>query len=382
MANSATCPGRVAVFSPASGARSTTRGTGGGTGMRVRRLTRRHMDRRGAELAGLVVLAGVLELAAGAGLAYLAGFGAMAAVLRNPDWPWLGAMTAALCLSFGGYYCAYRGTYRAEGGYELPRRTLRAVVTAGYGGFFAHRGTTPDDLVLQQAGAAPRESLVRAGTLGGMEQAGLALAGCAASIVVLCLALPSPSMATTLPWAVIPVPAAVVAWWASRQCSARLRGESSSGWRGRVCVLADSTQLAVSILARPIRHWTVWAGMLTFWAAEAFAVWTGLAAFGLRMNGAVLVVGFATGMVFTRRVAPLAGAGLLTLILSLAICYTGAPLPVAAAGIFAYRALTLWLPMPFALAALPVLRQISKSALRSEEPARTGRPATDSRVAE
>lgn len=60
------------------------------------------------------------------------------------------------------------------------------------------------------------------------------------------------------------------------------------------------------------------------------------------------------------------------MILSLAIWSTGAPLAVAAAGIFAYRALTLWLPMPFALAGLPVLRQISKSALRSEEPARTG----------
>jgi hypothetical protein len=65
-------------------------------------------------------------------------------------------------------------------------------------------------------------------------------------------------------------------------------------------------------------------------------------------------------MIVFRRVAPLAGAGTLTLALPLAIWYCGIPLPVAVAGTFAYRAFTLWLPMLFALAALPVLRQISK----------------------
>lgn len=327
---------------------------------------RRRMDRRGTELAGLVALAGVLELVAGTGLAYLAGFGAMWSVLKHPDLLWLAAMAGALCVSFAGYYWAYRGIYRAEGGYALARRPLIAVVTAGYGGFFAHRGTTPDDLVLQQAGAGSRESIVRAGTLGGLEQAGLAVAGCVASIAALCLGLTVPSMAATLPWAVIPVPAAVAAWWACERCGLCLRGRS--GWRGRVCVLADSGRLAAQILARPVRYWTALAGMLTFWAGEMFAVWAGLAVFGFRMNGAALVVGFATGMVFTRRSAPLAGAGILTVILALAIWYCGAPLAVAAAGIFAYRALTLWLPMPFALAALPVLRQISKESLGTEEP--------------
>lgn len=70
-------------------------------------------------------------------------------------------------------------------------------------------------------------------------------------------------------------------------------------------------------------------------------------------------------MVLTRRVAPLAGAGILTVVLSLAIWYSGAPLAVAVAGVFAYRALTLWLPLPSALSTLPVLRQMSKRALRS-----------------
>jgi hypothetical protein len=325
---------------------------------------RRHLERRARELAGLVVLAGLLELAAGTGLAYVAGFGTVWSVLRHPDLIWLSAMAGALCVAFTGYYFAYRGIYRAEGGYRVARRPLIAVVTAGYGGFFTHRGTTPDDLVLQQAGADVRESVVRVGTLGGMEQAGLAVAGCVAAIVALCLRLTMLPLDTTLPWAVIPVPAAIVAWWAAERCGVRLHGRS--GWRGSVCMLADSGRLAVKILGRPVRHWAALAGMLTFWAGELFAAWAGLAVFGFGMNGAALVVGFATGMVFTRRVAPLAGAGVLTVVLSLTICCCGAPFAVAIAGVFVYRALTLWLPMPFALIALPVLRQVSEESLRAE----------------
>ncbi len=337
---------------------------------------RPHMDRRGAELAGLIALAGTLDVAAGTGLAYVAGFGAMWSALRRPSWPWLAAMACALCVSFAGYYCAYSGIYRAEGGYDLPRRLLLAVVTAGFGGLFAHRGTTPDDLALQRAGAGARESVVRAGALGGVEQAVLAVAGCAASVLVLCLGLSAPPLDTTLPWAVIPVPAAMVACWATARYGSRLRGRA--GWRARASVLVDSARLAIRLLGRPLRNWRALAGMLTFWAAEMFAVWAGLAAFGFTMNEAALVTGFSTGMVFTRRVAPVAGAGILTLILSLAVWRSGAPFAVAVAGVFAYRALTLWLPMPLALATLPALRRISKSSLRSRAADRAGmKPRVD-----
>jgi uncharacterized membrane protein YbhN (UPF0104 family) len=321
------------------------------------------MDRRGVELAALIALAGLLDLAAGTGLAYVAGFGQVWSVLRHASWPWLAAMAAALCVSFAGYHRAYRGIYRAEGGYDLPRRRLLAVVAAGFSGFFAHRGTSPDDLALQQAGADVRESVVRALTLGGMEQAVLALAGCAASIVVLCLGLAAPPLSATLPWAIIPVPAAILACWAAARYAPRLRRRT--GWRGKLSVFLDSVWLTRQLLERPLRHRLALAGMFTFWAAEMFAVWTGLAAFGFTMNGAALVAGFCTGMVLTRRVAPLAGAGILTVVLSLAIWYSGTPLAVAVAGTFAYRALTLWLPLPMALFTLPVLRQIGKRSLRS-----------------
>ena len=104
-------------------------------------------------------------------------------------------------------------------------------------------------------------------------------------------------------------------------------------------------------------------GMALFWAAECFAVWAALAAFGVRMNAATLIVGFGTGMLFTRRVGPLGGAGILALALPPALWSSGVPLAAAVAGVFAYRALSLWLP-PIPAGRLPFPRRSKQSAAR------------------
>ncbi len=107
--------------------------------------------------------------------------------------------------------------------------------------------------------------------------------------------------------------------------------------------------------------------MALFWAADAFAAWAGIAAFGFQMNAASMFVGFATVMVFTRRTGPLAGAGVLALCLPLTIWYSGAPLAVAVVGIFAYRVFARWLPMPASLALLPQLREMGQKRLPHAE---------------
>jgi hypothetical protein len=55
------------------------------------------------------------------------------------------------------------------------------------------------------------------------------------------------------------------------------------------------------------------------------------------------------------------------------IWYCGAPFAIAVAGTFAYPALTLWLPMPFALAALPALREIGKQSMQGQAAQGEGR---------
>ena len=120
----------------------------------------------------------------------------------------------------------------------------------------------------------------------------------------------------------------------------------------------DAVLLIRTLFARPVRHRGAIAGMALFWAGDALAVWSALAAFGFVMNGAALLVGYCTGMVFTRRIAPLAGAGTLALILPLTIRASGAPLATAIIGVAAYRLLG-GLSLPPALASLPVLRETS-----------------------
>ncbi len=315
------------------------------------------VERRPATLGVLVALATLLELAAGAGLAYVAGFASMRGVLARFDWVWLLAVAGALLVSFAGYYHAYLGIVRVEGGPVLPAWQLRAVVVAAFGGFLSSSGGMLDRDALRSAGASPEAARIRAVSLAGMEQGVLALGGAVSALAVLASGLARPRPDFTLPWAICTLPGFLIAFWVAERYRHRFRG--GTGWRALVGGFLESIHLIRELFVHPGRWWPAIGGMALFWAADAFAAWAGLAAFGLRMNGAALFVGFATGMVFTRRTGPLAGAGILALLLPLAIWACGAPLAAAVAGVFAYRLLALWLPMPVSLAAIPALRQLA-----------------------
>jgi hypothetical protein len=339
------------------------------------------LGRRRAVLSVLLAAATLLELAAGAGLAYLAGFGSVQETLGRFDWIWLIVLAGALLISLAGYFYAYRGIFRAEGGPTLDRRRMIAVVAAGFGGFLAHGGGKLDQYAIQAAGADEHEAKVRASALAGLEHGVLAIGGTAAAIVVLASGLSHPTPDFTLPWAIIPVPGFLAAFWLAERYRDRFRHRG--GWRGFLGTFLDSIHIIRTIFAQPRRWGSAVLGMALFWAADAFATWAGLAAFGFGMNAAALFVGFATGMVFTRRTGPLAGAGVLALVMPLTIWYSGAPFAAAIVGVFAYRILALWLPMPASLAVLPTLREMGGHrappaegvAEAPDEPALRRRPA-------
>jgi uncharacterized membrane protein YbhN (UPF0104 family) len=344
------------------------------------RLSVVHLRRRGSMIALLVVAAVLLELAAGTGLAYVAGWSQVRAVLGDADLAWLAALVGALLLSFVGYHYAYQGIFKVEGGPALPRRQMRAVVAAGFGGFLAHGGGALDQYALQAAGGDEQESKTRVAGLAGLEHGVLSIGGCVAAIAVLASGRDAPPLDFTLPWAVIPVPGFLIAFWAAERYRGRFAGRG--GWRGKLGTFLESIHLIRVLFVHPLRWGTAVCGMALFWAADAFATWAGLAAFGYRMNAAALFVGFATGMVVTRRTGPLAGAGVLALVLPLTIWVSGASLAVAIVGVFAYRVLALLLPMPVSLAVLPTLRamgdrpasRVPPTAGRSAEPALRSRP--------
>jgi uncharacterized membrane protein YbhN (UPF0104 family) len=304
-----------------------------------------------------VLAAVALELAAGTGLSYVAGFSEVRAVLGRVDWTWIAALCGSLGVSFVGYYYAYRGIFTVADGPSLPRRWLLTVAAVGFGGFLAHAGGKLDRYALEASGAREEAARVRVLALAGLEYGVLSIGGCATAIAVLVAGSGIPPD-FTLPWAVAPVPGFAIAFWAARRYRARFRNRV--GWRARVGTFLEAVCLIRELFTRPLHWGWGWGGMAVFWAGDAFAVWAGLAAFGYRMDAAALFVGYATGTVFTRRSGPLAAAGVLAVVLPLALNYCGAPLAVAIAGVFTYRFLAFWLPMPASLAALPALRRMGR----------------------
>lgn len=329
------------------------------------RLSGNRIHRRGSARALLLLLAAVLQVSAGVGLAYVAGFSSVRAALGDFHWEWLPVLVGALGVSFAGYYYAYEGIFTVAGGPTVPSAQLRTAVTAGFGGFLAHGGGELDRYALEGAGADPREAKTRVSGLGGLEHGILALGGTVMAIVVLAQGTDKPPLDFTLPWAVIPVPGFLVAFWLAERYRDRFRG--GTGWRGSVGNFLESIHLIRVMFASPRRYGLALAGMALFWAADAFAAWAALAAFGFRMNVASMYVGFATGMVFSRRLGPLGGAGILALCLPLTLWVSGAPFAAAIVGIFVYRVLALWLPMPASLALLPELRRMGEERLPQVE---------------
>jgi hypothetical protein len=324
----------------------------------LRLVSAHYLERRGRVLVVFLAVATILDLGAGAGLAYVAGFGQVLAALGDFHGEWIIALFCALLVSAVGYYFAYRGIFSVDDGPTLPGRQLRAVVVAGFGGHLAHGGGPLDQYALRAAGADEVQAKTRAAGLAGMEHGVLSIIGTGTAIAVLVIGLSKPPASFTIPWAVLPVPGFLIAFWAAERY--RDRFHDLVGWRGRFGIFLDSIHIIRELFVHPLRWWSAVLGMALFWAADAFAAWAGLAAFGFQMEPAALYVGFATGMLFTRRTGPLAGAGILALVLPVTISGSGAPFAVAIVGVIAYRVLPLWLSMPVSLAVLPTLRQMGQ----------------------
>lgn len=335
--------------------------------LRLTRWVSRHSPQRGGFLLAVVFAAAVLlEFAAGIGLAYVAGFSSVREALTDIDSTWLAVLLGALAVSFAGYWYAYRGILRVGGGPQLPGPQMRALVAAGFGGLLSHGGGVLERRALLAAGASESDARARVAALAGMEQGVLALVGCAAAIAVLAYGVSRPPLNTSLPWAIVPVPGLLIAFWAAERYRDKFPGRTR--WRSYLTTFLQSVHLIRELFIRPRRWWSAVAGMTVFWVGDAFAAWAGLAAFGFRMNGFALVVGFATGMVFTRRTGPLAGAGVLALVLPVTISYCGAGLVVAIVGVFVYRVAALWLPLPVSLAVLPTLRALAEQRVEQVVP--------------
>lgn len=325
------------------------------------------------QMVGLIAAIALLFAAGGVGMAYVAGFGAVHARLDHAQWWWFAPAFAGVGVAYVGYFFAYRAINRADDGPRLEFPSLLAVVTAGFGGFLAHGGTALDEYAMRAGGADKREARIRVGALAGFEHGALALVACPVAIAALIVAVTLPRHDFTWPWAVIPPVGFALAIWLAERYRNRLRDRD--GWRGRTSAFLDATHIVWEILRRPGRYGYAVLGMMLYWGGDMFALWATTTAFGYRMSIFAVVIALATGMVFTRRTAPLAGAGLV-LVALVATLWNAAAVPFAAAtlGVAGYRALTLFVPMPFGLMALPKIRALGR---RGEDAEGTGTATTE-----
>lgn len=333
---------------------------------------RSFIARRGTEILLLFSAAALLQVFAGVGMSFWAGTNKVNLMLGDFNPYWLGAMIVGLIVSFIGYYFVYQEVYRVEHGPDLSTKQMIAVVVSGFGGFFAHGGSALDHYALRSEGASDREASVRVASLGGLEHGILGIGAWGAAIAVLVLARSRPPMDFTLPWAIVPIPGFLLAFYLARRYEHRFR--DGKGWRRDLGIFIDSILLIRGLFEKPLEHAPALLGMGLFWAADFFAAWAGIAMFGYHMNVAAVIVALATGMVFSRRTGPLAGAGILTVTLALTVEYSGAPFAEAVAGIFAYRVFALWIPLPFSMLALPTLRQLGDGTAREEAEEATSEP--------
>lgn len=111
-------------------------------------------------------------------------------------------------------------------------------------------------------------------------------------------------------------------------------------------------------LAREWReHWPAFVGASVYWAGDVLYLWASLKPFGAAPSFAPIVLAHAVGYVLTRRTLPLAGAGIVEVLMPLTLVASGAPFAGAILGVFVYRIFNLRLPLLPAAAVLPHLRR-------------------------
>lgn len=268
----------------------------------------------------------------------------------GPDisWWFVLAIVAEL-VSFAGYVAAYRGVARIEGGAPLALGRAIRLVAVGFGAFLAKGGGTLDASALSRQGTDEDEGEVRVLALDALEHAPLAPAACIASISLIARGQHTPGYDFTIPWALLVPIGGVLAFWGVRRRDAFVGRDGWRGWLGR---MLEGIHLLFRLAREWRTNWRAFVGSTLYWAGDVACLWLCLKPLGAAPEFAAVVVAHAEGYVLTRRTLPLAGAGIVEIVLPLTVTAAGAPLADAIVGVLVYRLLNLWLPLVPALLAL------------------------------
>jgi uncharacterized membrane protein YbhN (UPF0104 family) len=325
---------------------------------RVRRLlsARRHPI---VVVVGSFVVVYVVALVLGG----LAGHAPVLRTARRISPEWFVLCLAAQVVAYVGYVFALRETARVDDGPRLDFRHAANIVAAGFGAFFsasAAGGFEVDYWALRHAGASRREALKRVLGLGTLEYAVLAPAAMFSAIAILADASDHVRPSMSWPWLAV-IPGTALAVWASQPDRASRWGRVNHH-HGRLRSAFGHVVAGLSIVRRlvqqPRAHGLAFVGVTMYWFGEILCLWAALMAFGAQVKVPVLIVGFATGYVLTRRSLPAGGAGIAEVALVFALVWLHVAFAPALLGVFSYRFFNFWLALLPAFAARHTMRTI------------------------
>ena len=305
-------------------------------------------------LAVTTALPALLFLGSLAIMATIAGWDKVAAQLDPGHSFWFAVAFLSELVAFCAYVLAYRSVAAVEGGRQLGLRAATELVAVGFGAFLAKGGAALDSKALRRRGTSEREGEVRVLALDALEHAPLAPAACAAAITLLVQGRRKPGLDFTIPWATLVPLGALLAFYGVRH---RARFVGADGWRGTLGDILDGIAVLFQLVRERRTHWLAFVGATVYWAGDVGCLWASLKPFGAAPGFAPIVLAHAVGYVLTRRTLPLAGAGIVEVLMPLTLVAAGAPFAGAILGVLVYRLFNLWLPLLPAAAALPHLRR-------------------------
>jgi uncharacterized membrane protein YbhN (UPF0104 family) len=299
------------------------------------------------------VAAAALFLLALALMSAIAGWSSVTGELHLRLSFWFAIAFGCELVAFCAYVLAYRSVAAIDDGPQLSLREATALVAFGFGAFLAKGGAALDSKALSRRGDA-REGEVRVLALDALEHAPLAPAACVAAITLLALGQRKPGLDFTLPWSTLVPIGAVLAFIGVRHKDRFVGGD---GWRGKLGDILEGIEILFKLAREWRAHWLGFVGATVYWGGDVLCLWAALKPFEAAPPFPAIVLAHAVGYVLTRRTLPLAGAGIVEVLMPLTLVAAGAPFAGAILGVFTYRLFNLWLPLLPAAAAIPPLRR-------------------------
>jgi uncharacterized membrane protein YbhN (UPF0104 family) len=310
-----------------------------------------HLRKRSTASRALTIAAAAFcFLSVLGGLAAIAGWHQVVDQVRPRLSWWFALALLAETASFSGYVFCYRAVAHIRDGPRLGWGESIRLVATGFGAFLAKGGAELDAKALRPTGSDKAEGEARVLALDSLEHAPLAPAACVASIALLAQGSRQPPLDFTIPWATLVPIGAALAYLGVRH---RDRFKDKTGWRGWLCQVLYGIEMLFQLATDPRANWPAFAGATIYWAGDVICLWACLQPFHAAPAFAAIIIAHAAGYVLTRHTLPLAGAGVVELLMPLTLTAAGAPLTGAILGVLAYRIYNLWLPLIPALLARP-----------------------------